>query len=142
MHYDDQAASGRVVWLHQVLADDLFITSPLGQGIARLTRRNNEFELVTGDQRKYRAEDAETLTQQVLGWALPLAGLPEWVQGHAQPGRPAEILRDASGQATELRQDRWHIQYLEYERNRPTKLRLARDDMEIRLVVDDWQVAP
>jgi len=142
VHYGSEGASGRFVWRHSAAADDLLISSPVGQGIARLTRRHREFELVTSDEKTYRAADAESLTQEVLGWSLPLSGLPDWVQGRADPARPAELLRDASGRPAELKQDQWRIEYQEYEGNRPSKLRLSRDDLEIRLVVDEWQVAP
>lgn len=142
VRYGSEGASGRFVWRHSAAADDLLISSPLGQGIARLTRRHSEFELVTSDEKTHRATNAESLTQEVLGWSLPLSGLPDWVQGQADPARPAELLRDASGRTTEIKQDRWRIEYQEYEGNRPSKLRLSRDDLEIRLVVDEWQVGP
>ncbi|MBI4293387.1 MAG: outer membrane lipoprotein LolB [Betaproteobacteria bacterium] len=141
VRYGSEGASGRFVWRHSAAADDLLISSPLGQGIAKLTRRHREFELVTSDDKTHRAADAESLTQEVLGWSLPLSGLPDWVQGRADPARPAELLRDAIGRTAELRQDHWRIEYQEYEGNRPSKLRLSRDDLEIRLVVDEWVVA-
>lgn len=140
VRYGAEGASGRLVWRHNAATDDLLISSPLGQGIARLTRREGEVQLVTGGDQKHSAADAESLTEQVLGWRLPLTGLPDWVQGRADPARPSEFLRDASGKPTELRQDTWKIEYQEYEGARPSKLRLSRGDLEIRLVVDEWRV--
>ncbi|MBI2316891.1 MAG: outer membrane lipoprotein LolB [Betaproteobacteria bacterium] len=142
VQYGAEGASARLTWRHGAASDDLLISSPLGQGIARLTRRGGEVQLVTSDATTHRAADAESLTEQVLGWRLPLAGLPDWVQGRPDPARPAELARDASGRATELRQDRWRIEYQEYEGERPSRLRLTRDDLEIRLVVDQWMVTP
>ena len=142
VRYGAEGASGRLVWRHSTAADDLLISSPLGQGIARLTRREGEVQLVTSGDKTHSAADAETLTEQVLGWRLPLTGLPDWVQGRADPARPSEFLHDANGRATELRQDTWKIEYQEYEGARPSKLRLLRGDIEIRLVVDEWRWAP
>ena len=119
----------------------MLISSPLGQGIARITRHGGKVKLVTADQKEYTASDAESLTERVLGWRLPLAGLPDWVQGRADPARPAQSVNDARSRLSELRQDAWRVEYREYEGGRPSRLRISRADLEIRLVVDEW-VAP
>ena len=137
IRYPKDTASGQIFWRHSEDTDELLITSSLGQGIARITRERGEYRLVTGDNKLYRASDAESLTEQALGWRLPLAGLPDWVRGQASPGRPAETRRDASG-AMELRQDGWRIAYEEFREGRPFRLHLSRDDLEIRLIVDRW----
>ena len=137
IRHSKEAASGQIFWRHSVDADELLITSPLGQGIARINRERDEYRLVTGDNRVYRASDAESLTEQALGWRLPLAGLPDWVRGRASPDRPAEI-RGEAGRDLELRQDGWHVAYEEFRGGRPFRLRISREDLEIRLIVDRW----
>ena len=132
-----EAASGRIFWRHSDDADELLITSPLGQGIARINRERDEYRLVTADNKLYRASDAESLTEQALGWRLPLAGLPDWVRGRASPGRPAET-RGEAGKDLELRQDGWHVAYEDFRKGRPFRLRISREDLEIRLIVDRW----
>ena len=137
VRHGKDAASGRIFWRHSNDADELLITSPLGQGIARLNRKGDQFRLVTGDRKEYRADNAEDLTEQALGWRLPLAGLSDWVQARASPGRPAEMRGDA-GKGLELRQDGWHVAYEEFRGGRPFRMRLTREDLEIRLTVDQW----
>jgi len=138
VRYGKEGASGRIAWRHSADDDEMLFTSPIGQGIATITRRDGEVRLVTSDQKEYRAHDAESLTERVLGWRLPLTGLPDWVQGRADPARPAELERDGQSRLTQLRQDDWKVEYQEYEGARPSKLKLSRADIEIRLVVDDW----
>lgn len=138
VRYGGEGASGRIEWRHSPGADELLITSPFGQGVARITRRDGKVRLVAADQREYEASDAESLTESVLGWRLPLTGLPDWVQGRADPARAAEITRDAGARLSELRQDDWRIEYQEYEGARPSKLRISREGLEIRLIVDHW----
>jgi len=116
----------------------MLITSPLGQGIARISRRDGEVRLVTADHKEYAASDAEALTEQVLGWRLPLAGLADWVQGRPDPRRPARLTRDAQQRPSELLQDDWRVEYEEYESARPSRMRISRTGLEIRLVVDRW----
>ncbi len=135
-----EAVSGKIFWRHSDDSDDLLITSPIGQGIARLSRERGIFRLVTADEKEFTAPDAETVTENALGWRLPLKGLPDWVQGRASPGRSAEVRRDAEHRLVELLQDGWRIDYA-YEALRdatPTRLRISRDDLQIRLTVDRW----
>jgi len=140
VRHGNEAASGRIIWRHGPSTDDLLITSPVGQGLAKITRRGGQFILVTADQKEYRAGDAESLTENVLGWRLPLAGLPDWIQGRAYAAGTAEVVHDQRSRLSELRQDDWRIEYQEYEGERPSKLRLTRQGLEIRLVVDEWLV--
>jgi outer membrane lipoprotein LolB len=78
----------------------------------------------------------------VLGWRIPLAGLPQWVRGLPREGRPAEVTRDASQRVSEMRQDDWRIEYEEYSGDRPARMRLTRPDLEIRLIIESWQASP
>jgi len=137
VRHGKDAASGRIFWRHSDDSDELLITSALGQGIARISRERDQFRLVTGDNKEYRARDAESLTEQALGWRLPLVGLSDWVQARASPERPAEVVGRA-GDGLEIRQDGWRVAYDEFREGRPFRLRLSREGIEIRLIVDQW----
>ena len=142
--YGAEAASGKITWQHDAAGDDLLFSTPLGQGVARIVRRDDRVSLTTSDKKVYQASDVETLTEQVLGWRLPLAGLPDWVRGRAAVGAPAQTRLDSSQRLAELRQSGWLVEFLDYKgQNRlPALLRLSREDVEIRLVIDQWQAAP
>lgn len=141
VRYGFEGASGRITWRHRPGSDELLITSVLGQGVARITRQAGEVRLVTADRREYSAADAEALTEEVLGWRLPLEGLADWVQGRAGPAHaPARLTRDAQGRLSELQQDDLRVQYQDYEGAHPSRIHIARGDMEIRLLVEQWAV--
>jgi len=142
--YGTEAASGRITWQHDPASDELLFSSPLGQGVARIVWRDNVASLTTSDQKRYQAGDVETLTEQVLGWRLPLAGMPDWVRGRASAAAPAQTQADASQRLTELRQSGWLVEFLDYASGNglPSRLRMSRQDMELRLVIDQWRVAP
>jgi outer membrane biogenesis lipoprotein LolB len=55
------------------------------------------------------------------------------VQGRASTGAIGE-----AGEGRELRQDGWKVAYEEYRDGRPFRMKLSREDIEIRLVVDRW----
>lgn len=139
--YGAEAVSGRISWRHDADGDDLLISTPLGQGVARILRRDAKVSLTTSDQKVYEANDVESLTEQVLGWRLPLAGLHDWVRGRAAAGAPAQTRLDGGQRPAELRQSGWLVEYLDFSApgGLPARLRLTREDVEIRLVIDQWR---
>ncbi len=142
--YSTEAVSGKISWQHDAASDDLLISTPLGQGVARILRRDAVVSLTTSDQKLYQASDVEGLTEQVLGWRLPLAGLPDWVRGRAAAGAPVQTRVDGAQRLAELRQSGWLVEFLEYDAagGLPKRLRLTRADVEIRLVIDEWRGEP
>jgi len=140
VRYRDDAGSGNIAWRHSARADEMLLTTPFGQGIARLARADSEITLTTQDGREFRAADAESLTEQVLGFRLPLLGLADWVRGRPAPG-PAPIWQrtDAAGRLAELEQAGWRIDYLEYEGARPSRLKLSFPGLELRLAISEWK---
>lgn len=137
----DEAGGGRIVWRHTGAEDDLLVTSPLGQGLARITRRNGLYVLQTGDDRRVESSDPTELAEQALGFPLPVAGLADWVLGRPIPDRPADIERGTDGRVVAIRQDGWHIEYPAYAGELPQRIRVARADFELRLSIDTWKPA-
>ena len=136
-----EGGSGRIVWVHLPLSDDLTISNPIGQGIARIVRRDGVYTLTTSDGSEHSATDPDRLTEGVLGWTLPLAGLSYWLRGQPAPGRPSESFGINAERPTELRQSGWTIEYLSRHNPNglPERLRIRRDDLDIRLVLEEWR---
>jgi outer membrane lipoprotein LolB len=139
-----EAASGQLFWRHGQSFDDLMISTPLGTGIAEITRRAEIYTLATADSRRISASDPEALTEQALGWRMPLAGLPDWVQGRPYSRAEGETRLGPNGRAQLIRQLGWTIEYLAYDERTelPSRMRLTRDGLDIRLTIDDWAVVP
>lgn len=133
--------SGNIAWRHAAASDEMLITSPIGAGVARIVRDGDAVVLTTAEPREYRAADAESLTEQALGYRLPLAGLADWVQGRASQGTPvARMERAADGKLATLEQGGWRIEYLEYQGERPYRMRLVYSrDIELRLAISQWK---
>jgi len=141
--YDGQGFSGALRWAHDARHDEVFLLSPLGQGVARIERTSNGVTLTTSDEKIYRADNVEALTLEVLGWRLPLHGLEHWVRGRAAPESAAHRDLDAGGQFSRLTQDGWRVDYQRYQTvqgvSLPAKLEITYgDDLEVRLVIDRW----
>jgi len=144
----EEGMSGLLRWLHQPDADEIWFSSPLGSSIAVLVRDENGVEMVTGRGPPRRAANAEVLTREALGWDLPLSGLEYWILGRPAPGSgTARIERDpASGRLVHFVQDGWSIQYRRYLDTEwgslPALINLEYGSLQIRLVVDRWEVNP
>lgn len=170
-----ESFSGGIQWHHSEEVDEFFLLSPLGQALAQIHRIPEGVFLTTSEQEHYYADDVESLTEEVLGWRLPLAGLQYWVQGMNSPVTSSAMDLDAQGRVVVIRQDGWEIGYgypplqpdqacqrdgrgyagevtsaipcvrtaqgihaVQIQVVRPRLLTLRREDIQIKLVIDDW----
>ncbi len=138
MKYRDEAASGNIAWRHSARDDELLLTSPLGQGLARIVRTGEETTLTTQDGREFRAANAELLTEQALGFRIPLAGLADWVRARPAPG-PSVTRNDAGGRLAQVEQFGWKVEYVEYAGTLPSRLNLSYPGVQLRLSISDWK---
>ena len=124
VRWRDESSTGNFAWRHGARSDEVLITTPLGQGVARIVREG----------------DAVTLTEQVLGFRLPLAGLADWVRARAGPG-PSQVRTDSDGRMAELEQSGWKIEYLEWRADGrlPSRMKLSYPGIELRLAIAEWK---
>jgi len=143
VRHGTEGFSGNLSWRHADQEDEFVILTPLGQGVARILKNTTGVSLEMPGQTSVRAPDAESLTQSTLGFALPLTGLPHWVQ--AQPiGSAAQLRHNADGTLDQLNEQGWQINYLAYRAvgalQLPGKVFMENTDVKLRLIVDEWQV--
>ena len=145
INHQGERHSAGLHWTHQVRSDEILLLTPLGQTAARVYRDDSNATLDDGDKH-YQDVDAESLMQQVLGWHLPLVGLHQWVLGLPAADTQAQIERDTNGRITVLRQDGWEVRYLRYADTRPgslpTRMQLSHEDMQVQLLIDEWEWNP
>ena len=139
-----QAASMGLEWRHGVSDDWLFL-SPLGQVVARIEADERGAILYSGTQEPVYATSAQELMARVLGVAPPVDGVEAWVQGVARPG--ARVRRvDAVGRPASVADAGWVIDYLEYAGPdpdaRPRRLEANWGEARLKLVIDQWSIAP
>lgn len=137
--YGEESFTGNFAWRHAAAADEMLITSPLGQGVARIVRSGDAVTLSTAEPREYRAADAESLTEQVLGFRLPLAGLADWVRARPSADVPARTEPGPDGKLLKLEQAGWSIEYQEYSGSLPARMRLLYPGIELRLAISQWK---
>jgi len=124
-------------WIHQESSDELLLLAPLGLTVGRVYR-DADHATLDSDGKHYQADDVETLMQQVLNWYLPLDGLHHWVLGLPAKHSTALIEHNAEGRISLMTQDGWEIQYVRYEGKLPSRLKLSRDNLQVQLLIDEW----
>jgi outer membrane lipoprotein LolB len=137
--------SGRFVLAVHRTALTLDLGTPIGTTLARIEIDDQGARLTATSQdgpQELRGPDAETLTQQFFGWALPVSGLGDWILGRPAPGRPANIRREYD-QIVAFEQDGWSFEILDrFANDAPRRLvatRAARADapaITLRLVLE------
>lgn len=132
-------------WQEQAGSFYLRVSGPLGQGGFQLNGDARGVVLVDADGQTFAAQDADSLLVQVTGWQLPVTGLRHWIRGLPEPAAgETQATRDDTGQLRRLEQSGWTIDYQRYQVvdgiSLPAKLRLAREDIAVRIVIDQWQL--
>lgn len=147
LRVENSAFPGRVRWAHTPTRDELWFYSPAGTAVAHLRQDQEGARLVDAQGEVHHAADLRTLAAGVLGWDLPLEGLPYWVRGLPWPdGAAADSQHDGQGRLTRLAQAGWQVSYLAWRGSGPdalpAKLDLEGERLRLRLVVDRWERAP
>ena len=140
----DTARQAALVWQHNAERDEIELSGPLGQKAARLSRDAGGARLETASRETVVADDWSSLSERVLGVALPLDNLAHWVTATIDAEAGQDEQRDPLGRPQLVRVDGWRIDYLAYESAAPDALpaliELRRDDIDVRLKIDSWQL--
>lgn len=119
------------------------LSTPLGTTVARIEVAADGARASGPGLQEARGPDADALAEQLLGWRLPVSGLPDWVEGRPAPGRPARVERD-NGRPVLIEQDGWTVRLAEaFADGRPRLIVLERPvtpfapGVVLRLVIDD-----
>jgi len=138
-----ESVSGRFALEIRGVQQLLELSSPLGTTVARIEIDPSGARATGAQMQEVRGADADALTEQLLGWPLPVAGLADWIEGRPVPNRVARIERE-NGRIVLLEQDGWTIRLAEhFEINGgPRRLVLERPagantpSVVLRLIVD------
>jgi outer membrane lipoprotein LolB len=113
-----------VDWHHDARRDEILLTTPLGQGVAEIVRDAAGARLTLADKRSFVADDWSALSRQVFGFPLPLNASARWLLGDVTAS------------------EGWRVTVVQRETDAPdalpTVIELERDDIAVRLKIDEW----
>ena len=141
-----QSLQGKFRWQQQGEQTDITLYSPLGQTIATIVITPGLAVMAQSGGEKKQAPNVTALTQEVLGWPMPVDGLRYWLQGFVQ--NVEGKLQTASPEGMHsFQSDGWRVRYVSWQRNAsiqyPKRFDMERataeaGDIVLRLVIDDW----
>ncbi len=138
-----QGFNARLRWSQDGGHARLALEGPLGGGV-HIDATGNDLDILMPSGARLTSGAARAELENRLGFDPPLASLRYWILGVPDPSLPADETLDPVGQRlTSLAQDGWRIDYAGYVAVRgewlPARLTLARADVRVKLLVDDWQ---
>ena len=141
-----ESLTGNFTWEQTPNRIEVSLASPLGQTIATIAVTPEGATLTQSGKPPRTAADIDGLTQQTLGWTLPVSGLRDWLQGYAQD---AEGKRFAASPANNsvVTKDGWRLRFVSWQDDKaaqPAPRRIDADraaagdiqNLEIRIVVN------
>lgn len=143
LSHEEEAWHASLRWQQIDSAYHINLFGPFGQGAAQLDG-SPQSVILQHDGQTVQSDDAEQLLRQQLGLQIPVNGLRYWALGLAAPGSDHKVELDPAGRLATLQQNGWRVRYRSYVAVKgfmlPGKIFLDRDGLDVRLVVDQWQV--
>ena len=137
------SGSATLFWLQRQDYYDIRLSGPLGGGAARLTGRPGDILLEVANRGRYQAESPEALLREQLRLELPVSNLLWWIRGLPAPDSRSRLTLDGDSHLARLEQDGWQVEYQRYAQQSgyalPERLKLYGQDLEVTLVIKDWQ---
>lgn len=145
-----ETLSGKFDWRQAPGHIDVTLASPLGQTLATISVAPGQASLTEAGKPTRVAADLDSLSAQTLGWALPVAGLSEWLQGYATAADGSRFIASPARDSVTTR-DGWRLRYVSWQDAgegetaavaRPRRIDLEHppsgqfDEMQIRIVLD------
>lgn len=134
-----------VIWRQDEDDYQIELWGPFGSGRVQLEGDAQGVRLSDSQQQIYSARDPESLLYEHTGVKMPVSGLRYWILGLTDPQQEQEQPHyDARARLTSVQQDSWHVAFKRYTRLGelavPDRLTVAKNDLQVKLVVDDWQL--
>jgi outer membrane lipoprotein LolB len=134
--------NAKLRWQQRGEQSELSLDGPLGVGGVRITSNGDSLKVLNARGEQLDSEAAKQEIDSKLGFDPPIASLRYWVLGVPDPAAPADEILDDSKRLATLKQDGWQIDYTAYAdvggQSLPSKATLTREDVRVRLFVDDW----
>ncbi|MCP2041846.1 outer membrane lipoprotein LolB [Neisseria sp. HSC-16F19] len=132
---EEKGSYANFEWQNGRHVQHIDVNTPLGNTVGVLCRDGEGVIAEGSDGRQYQAANAIELSQNLLGFALPLDHLHLWARGYWAPEDSYEILPDGR-----LRQFGWVIERrLAADERTPRLLVLDNRQLNIRLVFDQFE---
>ena len=141
-----ESLTGNFTWDQTPNRIEVSLASPLGQTIATIAVTPEGATLTQSGKPPRTAADIDGLTQQTLGWTLPVSGLRDWLQGYALDAEGKRFVASPANNSV-VTKDGWRLRFVSWQDDKaaqPVPRRIDADraaagdiqNLEIRIVVN------
>jgi outer membrane lipoprotein LolB len=106
--------NGNFTWVQRPGRVDVSLFNPLGQTVAEISVTPESATLTQARHAPRMAKDLDTLTQESLGWSLPVSGLRDWLQGYAVDAQGKRFAASPANNNVVTR-DGWRLRFAEWQ---------------------------
>jgi len=141
---EKDSGTATLLWEQSFANYELRLIAPLGQGTYILKGTSGGVVMQDPKNISTKAETAEQLLYEALGWKIHINGLKYWVRGIPEPYMIySELLLDEKGRLTNMKQSGFDVSVLRYTKQNgislPEKLTIKSNDIQLKLVIKDWK---
>jgi outer membrane lipoprotein LolB len=121
------------------------LNAPLNQGTVELLGRPDMMLITDASGHRQLTSNPEASIEQLTGWKIPVAALPDWIRGLPHD-KNAKVRLNSNGWLKTLSDGGWLIDYESYmpvpghDLNMPRKITVSRNDIRLRLVIESWDM--
>jgi outer membrane lipoprotein LolB len=105
--------TGRYTWTQRPGRIDVSLNSPVST-VAEISVTPDSATLTQANRPPQSARDIDALTQQALGWPLPVAGLRDWLQGYATDAQGKRFAASPANNNVFTR-DGWRLRFVDWQ---------------------------
>jgi outer membrane lipoprotein LolB len=137
----ERAFQGRFRWNQFGDILELSIRGPFGANILQVSGSSEKL-VVHAQSKTWQLLDPEPELSALLGWWLPVESLRAWLLGHSDPSFSTQEEFGSGPTLRTLEQRLWLLTYDSYQLFEgimvPRRIDLSHNDLELRVIVDQW----
>jgi outer membrane lipoprotein LolB len=118
---EQHPVNGKFSWDQRPGRVDVAVFDPFGQTVAEISVTPDAATLTQPKREPRTAKDIDTLTQQALGWPLPVAGLRDWLQGYAVDAQGKRFAASPANNNVVTR-DGWRLRFVDWQKGTATPM--------------------
>ncbi|WGL16445.1 lipoprotein insertase outer membrane protein LolB [Microbulbifer bruguierae] len=138
--------SANLTWQQANSNYRIHLSGPLGAGATIISGSPGGVSLQRGSEPAVFASNPAQLTEQIMGWPLPVTEMFYWVRGLAAPGAVSGQQKNTQGQLQSLQQSGWQLNFSGYQAvgpyQLPTKIKAATNQaagpVSVTVVIKEW----
>lgn len=139
--------SANLTWQQAHSNYRIHLSGPLGAGATVISGSPGGVSLQRGSDPAVFSPNPAQLTDQIMGWPLPVSEMLYWVRGLAAPGAYSGQQKNAQGMLQSLQQSGWQLNFSGYQPvgpyQLPTRIKAttnqAAGPVNVTVVIKEWQ---